>query len=169
MRLGAAARALQGEVVPLEEFVAQLARVEQVVPVVRQPVVTRSAQAVALPLLVPGLGPEVLDIPEAGVSEQGLAERAFPVLGGTEGGLDRRVGVDARVERRGIVATFVGRADGPRRGSAAVEEDGWRRGLDDANHRAVLRSFRRRSRVSRISARSRISAAVSPTGASPIS
>src|SRR5262245_34463104 len=111
VRPGAAPTVFEREEVLLEPLVAQFARIEEVVPFVRQPVVARPFELVRCPLFVAGLRAEVFDIAVADMGNDGLAEGALVVLGVAEGVLDLLGGVDGvvKVEGSGTALEIVGR------------------------------------------------------------
>jgi hypothetical protein len=106
VRPGTAAAVLERKEVPLEALVAQLARVEEVGPLIRQPVVARAFEFVGFSLLIASLRAEVLDVAVADVGNEGLAERALVVLCLAEGVLD----LFGRLERTVKVAEGPGAA-----------------------------------------------------------
>lgn len=69
MRAGSLARIAKGKQIPLEPLVAKLAAEEQVGPLVREPVISRAFQGIAVLLHHAGFGPEMFHVSIGDVSD----------------------------------------------------------------------------------------------------
>jgi hypothetical protein len=75
----------QRKAVAFESLVTELARQEEVVPLVHEPVVTRILKWFRFVLSNAAFGPKVFDVPVADMGDLGFTEGAFVILSHAEG------------------------------------------------------------------------------------